>query len=94
MIIKHGGGNVMVWGCMFWTGVGSIYSIGGIMDQYQYIHVLENVLIFYADENLPITCKLVHDNDPKQTVKSVKDTIIANSISVISWPACNRSQSN
>ncbi|GJQ84716.1 hypothetical protein Trydic_g21122 [Trypoxylus dichotomus] len=73
--IKHGGGNVMVWGCMPWRGVGPIYHIEGLMDQHQHIRVLKNVLVPYTDENLPITW-------------SVEDAVIANSISVISWPVC------
>lgn len=36
-----------------------------------------------------ITSRLVHDNGLKHMAKSVKDTIIANSLSVINWEACS-----
>ncbi|GJQ76469.1 hypothetical protein Trydic_g2182 [Trypoxylus dichotomus] len=87
MTNKHRGGNVMMWNCMPWRGVGPIYHIEGIMDWYQYIHILS--LVHDADENWPITCKHVYDKDPKRTTRSVKDSAKANSISVISWPACS-----
>ncbi|GJQ88091.1 putative translation initiation factor IF-2, N-terminal region [Trypoxylus dichotomus] len=88
MTIKQGGENVTVWGCMSWRGVGPIYRIEGIMNQHEYIHILENIFP-YANENLPITWKLFHDNDPKHSARSDKDTVIANSISVISCPDCS-----
>ncbi|GJQ71630.1 putative sagittal suture morphogenesis [Trypoxylus dichotomus] len=59
------------------------------------INVLERCRIYLSHRrhngttNMPITWKLVHDNDPKHSIKSVKDTAIAKSISVISWPACS-----
>ncbi|GJQ66039.1 hypothetical protein Trydic_g4129 [Trypoxylus dichotomus] len=89
MTIKHGEGDMMVWRCMFRRSVGPIYRIKGIMHQHQCTHIMENVLVPYPDENLPITWKLFHDNHPKHTARSVKDTVLANSISVISWPACS-----
>jgi len=33
--VKHGGGSVMVWGCMSASGVGELVFIDGNMDQYQ-----------------------------------------------------------
>lgn len=35
--VKHGGGSVMVWGCMSESGVGNLHFIDGIMDQYVYL---------------------------------------------------------
>jgi len=29
--VKHGGGNIMVWGCFSWEGVGQLIEIDGIM---------------------------------------------------------------
>lgn len=43
--IKHGGGNIMVWGCMSWEGVGKLYLIEGKMDKYVYRNILETELM-------------------------------------------------
>ncbi|GJQ67276.1 hypothetical protein Trydic_g8177 [Trypoxylus dichotomus] len=80
--------SIPQWGCMLWRGVEPNYGIERIMDQHQYFHILENVLAANADEKLSFTWKLVHDNEPKHTARSVKATVIADSISVISCPAC------
>jgi len=34
--VKHGGGFVMVWGCMASNGVGNIQFLEGIMNQFKY----------------------------------------------------------
>ena len=34
--VKHGGGGVMVWGCMASSGVGAVHFIDGIMDRKRY----------------------------------------------------------
>ena len=41
--VKHGGGgNLMVWGCMGWNGVGKLMEVQGNMDKVQYCEVLED----------------------------------------------------
>ena len=30
--VKHGGGSIMVWGCMSWAGVGNLHWIDGIIN--------------------------------------------------------------
>ena len=42
--VKHGGGNIMVWGCMGWNGVGMLAEIEGRMDSAQYVDVLDQYL--------------------------------------------------
>ncbi|GFV12127.1 transposable element Tcb1 transposase [Trichonephila clavipes] len=42
--VKHGGGSVMVWGCMASNGVGNLVFIAGIMDNKLYIDILNNNL--------------------------------------------------
>ena len=49
--VKHGGGNVIVWGSFSWCGVGPLHRIHGTMDQHMYKEILENVMLPYADEN-------------------------------------------
>ncbi|GFS91820.1 transposable element Tcb1 transposase [Trichonephila clavipes] len=42
--VKHGGGSVMVWGCMASNGVGNLVFIDGIMDHKLYIDIHNNNL--------------------------------------------------
>ncbi|GFV32767.1 transposable element Tc1 transposase [Trichonephila clavipes] len=71
--VKHGGGSVMVWGCMASNGVGNLVFIDGIMDHKLYIDILNN--------NLKETAKkfgfrwkfyFPEDNDPKHRARNVK----------------------
>ena len=39
--VKHGGGNVMVWGCMSAAGVGELYFIVGNMNSNMYCEILQ-----------------------------------------------------
>ena len=47
--VKHGGGNVMVWGCMAAGGVGELVFIDRKMDQHVYLNIKRNNLIQSAE---------------------------------------------
>ena len=51
---KHGGGCIMVWACFSWYGVGPIFWIKKIMDQYLYLEILENTMLPYAEWEMPL----------------------------------------
>ena len=63
---KHGGGNVMLWGCMVTSGMGELVFIDDKMDKYCYKSILQNNLQKSAD-NLGIggDYYFQQDNDPK-----------------------------
>ena len=42
--VKHGGGGVMVWGCMAASGIGELVFIEGNMDKFQYLNILKENL--------------------------------------------------
>jgi hypothetical protein len=42
--VKFGGGNVMMWGCMFWEDIGYTTRIEGKMDAELYCSILDNEL--------------------------------------------------
>ncbi|GFT08590.1 transposable element Tc1 transposase [Trichonephila clavipes] len=69
--VKHGGGSVMVWGCMAMSGVGKLVFIDGIMHKMAYLNILQNNLKESAD-NLGLGSNFIFQqvNDPKHTVES------------------------
>lgn len=84
-VVKHGGGSINVWGCFSWNGVGPIHRIQGIMTKEIYIEILENVMLPWAEENLPVIWKFQQDNDPKHTAKLTEKWFQDNSINVLEW---------
>jgi len=75
--VKHGGGNVLVWGCMSVTGVGKLVFIDGIMDQHIYLNILRNNLHASVEKlNIGNLFIFQQDNDPKHTSKKVKEWLL------------------
>lgn len=85
--VKHGGGNVMVWGCFSGHGIGPIHKINGIMDRFVYKDILKDVMLTHAEENMPLKWTFQQDNDPKHTSKVVKEWFDVEKIEVMKWPA-------
>ena len=42
--MKHGGGSIMIWGCITTNGVGPLVKIDGILKKEQYLTILQNNL--------------------------------------------------
>jgi transposase len=87
--VKHGGGSIMMWGCMTWHGIGYCCRINGKMDQQMYLQILGDELLqtieyYNMDQNHVI---FQHDNDPKHTAKSVKAWLAKQDFKVLEWPA-------
>ena len=85
--VKHGGGNIMIWGCFSWNGVGPIHRILDTMDRFKYKNILEHKMLPYADENMPIIWTFQQDNDPKHTSKLVKDWLQDHMVTTLHWPS-------
>lgn len=85
--VKHGGGNIMVWGAFSWHGVGPIHRIVGRMDQHVYKGIIENVMIPYCSSSMPATYTFQQDNDPKHTSRLVKNYLLESNVAVLDWPA-------
>ena len=66
--VKHGGGSVMVWGCMASNGVRNIQFLEGIMDQFKYQSILDrNVKISETKLGLGRKFTFQQDSNPKHS---------------------------
>ncbi len=85
--VKHGGGNVMVWGCFAASGPGRFAIIDGTMNSAVYQKILkENIWPSVCDLKLKRTWVMKQDNDPKHTSKSTSEWLKKNKIKVLEWP--------
>lgn len=85
--VKHGGGNIMVWGCFSWFGVGNLAVINGIMTADGYIDVLnENLEESLLKMGLEEKYTFQQDNDPKHTAKKTLAFFRACRIKPLEWP--------
>jgi hypothetical protein len=88
-IVKHGGGNIMVWGCITPHGVGRLHRVTGRMDATQYVEIL-NKSFLGTLKDYGIKRKDVYfqqDNDPKHTSKTAKLWFTTKKVDVLPWPA-------
>lgn len=83
--VKHGGGNIMVWGCFSYNGVGPIYWVKEIMNKEIYLDLLQNIMLPYAEEEMPLRWIYQQDNDPKHTSKIVRQWFESSNITVLKW---------
>ena len=85
--VKHGGGNVMVWGCFWQGGLGPLVRINGIMDRHVYMDILTQHMRPYALREIGRGFVFQQDNDPKHSSKDVKAWFKRNNVKVIEWPS-------
>lgn len=77
----------MVWGCFSWNGIGPIYRIESTMNADGYREILENVMLPYDTENMPLRWMFQQDNDPKHKSRLVTNWLSQNNVRVLSWPS-------
>lgn len=87
--VKHGGGSIMIWGCMTASGPGFMTKIDGGLDSELYCRILDDELRKTIDWYKLNRGKLIfqHDNDPKHTAKRTKEWIRNNHLQTLEWPA-------
>uniref|UniRef100_A0A673VTM7 Tc1-like transposase DDE domain-containing protein n=1 Tax=Salmo trutta TaxID=8032 RepID=A0A673VTM7_SALTR len=84
--VKHGGGNIMLWGCFSAKGTGQLHRIKGTMDMYHKI-LGENLLPSARALKMGRGWVFQHDNDPKHTAKATKEWLKKKHIKVLEWPS-------
>lgn len=86
--VKHGGGSIMVWGCMSSKGVGTIHFIDGIMNQWVYNDILKKNIKQSAEKmGMSASYAFQQDNDPKHTAAINKHWLIWNVPKQLKTPA-------
>jgi DDE superfamily endonuclease len=86
--VKHGGGNIMVWGCMTWEGPGFISRIEGGLDSTLYVEILDECIpltleYYEIDQNTMI---FQQDNDPKHTSRIASKYFEDKKMNLLYWP--------
>ncbi len=84
--VKHGGGSVLMWGCMSAAGVGELHFIDGIMNSQTYCSILKEKML-PSLRALGRRALFQHDNDPKHTSKATVGFLKKNRVKVIQWPS-------
>ncbi len=83
--VKHGGGSVIVWGCISAAGTGELQFIEGTMNANMYCEILKQSMI-PSLRRLGRRAALQHDNDPKHTSKTTTAWLTKLRVKVMAWP--------
>ena len=81
--VKHGGGNIMVWGSMAYNGVGKLHFIDETMNADLYISILESNLKSSA-RLLRLGSNFVFQQD---TAKKTVEFLEEQNVNVLDWPS-------
>jgi transposase len=86
--VKHGGGGVMVWGCMSAQGVGHACRIDGGLDAELYTHILDDELLGTLSYHGLGKDEIIfqQDNAPAHTAKATSEWFARHEIEVLEWP--------
>uniref|UniRef100_A0AAZ3SPB5 Tc1-like transposase DDE domain-containing protein n=1 Tax=Oncorhynchus tshawytscha TaxID=74940 RepID=A0AAZ3SPB5_ONCTS len=86
--VKHGGGSIMLWGCLSTAGTGRLVRIEGKTNGAKYREILdENLLQSAQDLRLGRRFTFQQDNNPKHTAKTTQEWLRDMSLNVLKWPS-------
>ena len=86
--VKHGGENIMIWGCFYFNGVGTLKITDGRIDGVKYRHILEDNLQKSVEKMGFINkWRFQQDNGPKHTAKATRKWFADKDIDVLKWPS-------
>ena len=57
------------------------------MDRFMYRDILQKVMLFYAEDEMPLQWRFQQHNDLKHSPKARKEWLQNNRIQVLNWPA-------
>ncbi|KAI3351516.1 hypothetical protein L3Q82_020371 [Scortum barcoo] len=86
--VKHGGGNIMLWGCFSAKGPGRLIRVKERMNGAMYREILsENLLPSARALKMKRGWVFQHDNDPKHTARATKEWLRKKHFKVLEWPS-------
>ncbi|CAJ0961857.1 unnamed protein product [Ranitomeya imitator] len=86
--VKHGGGNIMLWGCFSAKGPGRLIRVHEGMNGAMYREILSaNLLPSARALKMKRGWVFQHDNDPKHTARATKEWLRKNHFKVLEWPS-------
>ncbi len=86
--VKHGGGNIMLWGCFSAKGPGRLICVKERMNGAMYCEILsENLLPSARALKMKRGWVFQHDNDPKHTARAMKEWLRKKHFKVLEWPS-------
>ncbi len=84
--VKHGGGNIMLWGCFSAKGPGRLICVKERMNGAMYREILsENLLPSARALKMKRGWVFQHDNDPKHTARATKEWLRKKHFKVLEW---------
>ncbi|KAK3557917.1 hypothetical protein QTP86_003838 [Hemibagrus guttatus] len=86
--VKHGGGNIMLWGCFSAKGPGRLIRVKERMNGAMYRKILsKNLLPSARALKMKRGWVFQHDNDPKHTARATKEWLRKKHFKVLEWPS-------
>ena len=77
----------MVWGCFSRQEIRPIHKIDRIKDRFMYRNILKDVMLPYAEEEMPLKWTFQQDNVAKHSIKVVKERFQKNLVESLHWVA-------
>jgi hypothetical protein len=85
--VKHGGGHVMVWGCMVYAGVGELADVEGIMNAKGCVNILRcNLKKSVRKLGVQDSYLFQRDNGPKHTALITREWLLYNARGLLDTP--------
>ncbi|KAK3538506.1 hypothetical protein QTP86_006644 [Hemibagrus guttatus] len=86
--VKHGGGNIMLWGCFSAKGPGRLIRVKERMNGAMYREILsKNLLPSARALKMKRGWVFQHDNDPKHTARATMEWLRKKHFKVLEWPS-------
>ncbi|KAK3523931.1 hypothetical protein QTP70_016737 [Hemibagrus guttatus] len=86
--VKHGGGNIMLWGCFSAKGPGRLIRVKERMNGAMYREILsKNLLPSARALKMKRGWVFQHDSDPKHTARATKEWLRKKHFKVLEWPS-------
>uniref|UniRef100_A0A3Q3LNM3 Transposase Tc1-like domain-containing protein n=1 Tax=Mastacembelus armatus TaxID=205130 RepID=A0A3Q3LNM3_9TELE len=86
--VKHGGGNIMLWGCFSAQGPGRLIHVKERMNGAMYRQILsENLFPSARALKMKRGWVFQHDNDPKHPARVTKEWLRKKHFKVLEWPS-------